>query len=121
MAVQLRPTGKVTLGTSAKFFSKGNPLGSSTGSEELVEFEILWDVAPLEERDGRPFQEESHPDPKELARAILTTRREMDERVLIAEYLRGSLNGTELESRRKVLKIRYAKALGDEPSCEEEL
>ena len=96
----LKPKGPITLGSTAKFFRKG-VLGSSTGSEETLEFELV--LAPGEELTSG-----------QLGRLILERRREMDERTLVTEYLRGALTADELTDKRLILKQRYLKALGEE-------
>jgi hypothetical protein len=95
----LEPTGKVTLGSTAKFFRKGEPTGASTGSEELIEYTVVTE----------PGEQVS---PGKLSRLILEAKRGMDERTLLTEYLRGTLTADELKDRRLALKLRYAKALG---------
>lgn len=101
----LKQIGPIILGSTAKFFQKGEPTGTSTGSEETLQFEVI--VEPGEEvTQGQ------------LARLILEAKRAMDERTLVAEYLRGTLTGAELKERRLVLQQRYMKALSEEAGDE---
>lgn len=103
--LKLADGAKVVVTTTDKFFQKGD-LGRSAGSEETLEFALV-----LKPEDG----------PADVTRAILEVRRVMDERVLIAEYLRGALNGAQLKMQREVLLARYAKMLGTpDESFEEE-
>lgn len=97
----LKQIGPIVLGSSAKYFRKGEPVGTSTGSEETLQFEVI--AGPDEEVT-----------PGQLSRLILEKRREMDERTLVTEYLRGTLTADELTNKRLILKQRYLKALGEE-------
>ncbi len=95
----LKQVGTITLGSTAKFFRKGEPTGTSTGSDETLQFEVITE----------PGEEVT---PKQLGRLILEKKREMDERVMVAEYLRGTLTAAELNEKRLTLQARYVKALG---------
>ena len=95
---------KVILTSTDKFFQKGD-LGRSSGGEEILEFTL-----ELKPEDG----------PADITRAILETRRGMDQRVLLAEYLRGALSGTQLNVQRDLLQERYGRLLDELPADEEE-
>lgn len=89
---------RVVVFSSEKFFRKGE-LGRSTGSEFLVEFDLV--LAEGEDGHGQ-----------EVARLIFQEKEKLDKRCLNAEYLRGAITPHELQELRDALSTRYDKVLG---------